>query len=155
SQGGGGREREMNTEAPVDSEVRRQQAEDALAASEARLRALLEAAVDAIISIDERGLIQTVNPAAERLVGRPGQALLGQNISLLMPLPYREDHDGYIASYLATGEKKIIGIGREVVGQRQDGSTFPMDLSVAEARFSGQRHFVGMIRDITERKRAE
>jgi len=120
-----------------------------------RLRALLEAAVDAIISIDERGIIQTVNPAAERLFDYPAQEVIGKNVSLLMPSPYREEHDGYLAHYLTTGEKKIIGIGREVVGRRKDGTSFPVDLSVAEARVGDWRVFVGIIRDITERKRTE
>jgi len=129
--------------------------EDALATSQARLRALLEAAVDGIISIDERGLIQTINPAAERLFGYAAPEVIGQNVKVLMPAPYRGEHDGYLARYLATGEKKIIGIGREVVGLRKDGTTFPMDLSVAEARLGDERIFVGIIRDISERKRAE
>jgi PAS domain S-box-containing protein len=126
-----------------------------LAASEARMHALLEAAVDGIISIDARGLIQTINPAAERMFGYAEDEVIGQNVKLLMPSPYHEEHDGYLARYLATGEKKIIGIGREMVGRRKDGTTFPMDLSVAEARLGDERIFVGIIRDITERKRAE
>ncbi len=125
------------------------------AESEARLRALLEAAADAIISIDERGAIQSVNPAAERMFGYPARDLIGRNVSSLMPSPYREEHDGYLARYLATGEKRVIGIGREAVGLRKDGTTFPMDLSVAEARLGDWRAFVGIIRDLTERKRAE
>jgi len=129
--------------------------EAALATSEARLRALLEAAVDGIISIDEGGLVQTINPAAERLFGYAAQEVIGQNVKVLMPSPYRGEHDGYLARYLATGEKKIIGIGREVLGRRKDGTTFPMDLSVAEARLGEERLFVGIIRDITERKRGE
>src|SRR5471032_3368953 len=129
--------------------------QNTLASSEARLRALLEAAVDGIISIDERGLIQTINPAAERLFGYAAQEVIGQNVKLLMPSPYQGEHDGYLARYLATGEKKIIGIGREVVGLRKDGTVFPVDLSVAEARLGTERIFVGIIRDITERKRAE
>jgi PAS domain S-box-containing protein len=119
----------------------------------ARLLAVLEAAVDAIISIDSRGLIQMMNPAAERMFGYSAGEAVGQNVKLLMPSPYREEHDGYLARYLATGEKRIIGIGREAVGQRKDGTTFPIDLSVAESRSEGQPVFVGIIRDITERKR--
>src|SRR5207245_2036512 len=114
----------------TDSDVTRKQTEKALAASEARMRALLECAVDGILSIDERGLIQTINPAAERLFGYPADEVLGRNVKMLMPLPYRQEHDGYIARYLATGQKKIIGIGREAVGLRKDGTTFPMDLAV-------------------------
>ncbi|HUE70441.1 MAG TPA: PAS domain S-box protein [Pirellulaceae bacterium] len=145
----------MKTDVPPDGDGARQQVRDALATSEARLRALLEAAVDGIISIDERGLIQTINPAAERLFGYAAQEVIGQNVKVLMPSPYQREHDGYLAHYMATGEKKIIGIGREVLGQKKDGSTFPMDLSVAEARVGDERHFVGIIRDITDRKQAE
>jgi len=126
-----------------------------LATSEARMHALLEAAVDGIISIDERGVVQTINPAAEGLFGYAAEEVIGQNIKLLMPSPYREGHDGFLARYMATGEKKIIGIGREVVGLRKDGTTFPMDLSVAEARLGDERIFLGIIRDISERKRTE
>jgi len=126
-----------------------------LAASEARIHALLEAAVDGIISIDERGAIQTINPAAERLFGYVKEEVLGRNVKVLMPPPYRDEHDGYLAHYLSTGEKRIIGIGREALGLRKDGTTFPMDLSVAEARVENERIFVGIIRDITDRKRAE
>src|SRR5208282_5695370 len=125
----------MTAEDSTESDVTREQSAEALAASEARLRALLEAALDAIISIDERGIIQLANPAAERMFGYSAQELIGKNISLLMPSPYREEHDGYVAHYLATGKKRIIGIvGREVAGLRKDGTTFPLDLSVAEAR---------------------
>ena len=130
-------------------------AHDALAMREAQMHALLEAAVDGIISIDERGIIQTINPAAERMFGYPEDELVGQSIKLLMPSPYQEEHDGYIARYLATGEKRIIGIGREAFGRRKHGTTFPIDLSVAEAQVGSKRIFVGIVRDITERKRAE
>ena len=138
-----------------DSDGARKQVRDALATSEARMHALLKAAVDGIISIDERGVIQTINPAAERLFGYEAEEVIGRNVIVLMPSPYREEHDGYLAHYLATGEKRIIGIGREVVGLRKNDTTFPMDLSVAEARLGDQRIFVGIIRDITERKRSE
>jgi two-component system sensor kinase FixL len=133
----------------------RKRAEEALAESQARIRAILEVAAEGIISIDERGVMQTMNPAAERIFGYSAEEVVGKNISMLMPSPYRDEHDGYIARYLATGEKKIIGIGREVVGLRKDDATFPMDLSVAEVRLENWRGFVGTIRDITERKRAE
>jgi PAS domain S-box-containing protein len=126
-----------------------------MAAGEARFRALLEAAVDAIISIDEGGFIQTVNPAAERLFGYTANQMVGRNVSILMPPPFQQEHDRYLSRYLDTGEKKIIGIGREVVGLKRDGTIFPMDLSVAEARVGGGRNFVGIIRDITDRKQAE
>jgi PAS domain S-box-containing protein len=126
-----------------------------LAESEARLRALLDAAVDAVISIDEFGVVQMVNPAAERMFVYSAQELIGRNVSLLMPPPYREEHDGYLARYRTTGDKKIIGIGREVVGRRKDGTTFPLDLSVAEARLGDWRVFLGILRDISEQKRAQ
>ncbi len=145
----------MGADVSTDGEVTGADARQALAASEARMHALLEAAVDGIISIDERGTVQTINPAAERLFGYGADEVIGQNVKMLMPSPYREEHDGYLARYLATGEKKIIGIGREVVGLRKDGTMFPMDLSVAEARVGGERVFLGIVRDATERKRAE
>lgn len=127
----------------------------ALAASEARTHAMLEAAVDAIICIDASGIVQMINPAGERLFGYRADEVIGKNVKLLMPSPYREEHDSYLERYLRTGEKHIIGIGREAAAQRKDGSVFPIDLSVAEATVDGLRVFVGMIRDITERKRAE
>ena len=145
----------MNPDGSADSDVTHKKAQDALASSEARMHAILEAAVDGIISIDERGAIQTINLAAERLFGHAQDEVVGQNVRILMPSPYREEHDRYLSRFMSTGERRIIGIGREVVGRRKDGTTFPMDLSVAEARVGNQRIFVGMIRDITERKRAE
>lgn len=122
---------------------------------EALLRAIIETAPDALITIDEHGLIQIVNPAAERLFLYPAEELLGRNVSVLMPAPHRERHDGYIARYLRTGEKRIIGIGRTVVGLRKDGSTFPMELAVGEARLGEHRLFTGFVRDLTERQEAE
>lgn len=136
-------------------EIKLQRTEDALAQSQAQLAAILEAAVEAIISIDEKGIIQTVNASAERLFGYTAAEMLGRNVAMLMPEEYAAEHDAHIARYLRTGVKKIIGIGREVVGRRRDGTTFPMDLSVAEARRGGRRHFVGIARDITERKQAQ
>jgi PAS domain S-box-containing protein len=133
----------------------RKQAELALQESEARMRAIVDTAVDAIITIDERGAVERFNPAAERLFGYSESEIVGRNVSTLMPSPYREMHDSYLARYLRTGEKKIIGIGREVVGLRKDGSEFPIDLAVAEMRLGGRRMFTGMVRDISERKHAE
>ena len=130
-------------------------AKEELAVSQARIHALFEAAVDCIISIDQAGLIQMINPAGEKLFGYKASELIGKNVKLLMPSPYRDDHDRYLSQYLQTGEKRIIGIGREVVGLRKDGTAFPMDLSVAQARAGGEKIFVGIIRDITERKRSE
>jgi PAS domain S-box-containing protein len=107
------------------------------------------------VVIDRNGAIRSVNDATERLFGYPSEKLIGRNVKILMPEPYSGEHDTYLANYLRTGRKKIIGIGREVVGRRSDGSVFPMDLSVGEAREGGQSIFVGIIRDITDRKAAE
>ncbi len=126
--------------------------ERALRLSEAHLRSVLETVPDAIIIIDERGLIESFSPAAERLFGYEAAAVIGQNVKLLMPSPYREQHDGYLAHYMRTGERRIIGIGRVVVGQRADGSTFPMELAVGEIALEGRRLFTGFVRDITERQ---
>ncbi len=129
--------------------------EAALRESEKRLRAIWEAAVEGIITIDERGSIESLNPAASRIFGYTPEEIVGQNVSVLMPSPDREKHDGYIANYLRTGHAKIIDIGREVVGQRKDGTSFPMDLSISEVRLGDGRMFTGLVRDITERKRSE
>jgi PAS domain S-box-containing protein len=125
------------------------------AASEALLHAVLEAAVDAIISIDEQGIIQLVNPAAARIFRCSVDDLIGRHVSVLMAPPYGDEHNQYLQRYLATGEKKIIGIGREVIGLRKDGTSFPLDLSVAEARLGEGRVFVGIIRDVSRRKELE
>jgi two-component system, LuxR family, sensor kinase FixL len=126
--------------------------EQALRDSEAQLRSIIETVPDALILIDERGLIQSFSPAAERLFGYAAADVLGRNVSMLMPSPYREQHDEYLARYLRTGERRIIGIGRVVVGQRADGSTFPMELAVGEVRQRDRRLFTGFVRDITERQ---
>lgn len=118
-------------------------------------RAVVEAALDAIVVIDNRGAIRSVNNATERLFGYEPAELTGRNVNMLMPEPYAVDHDTYLANYLETGRKKIIGIGREVQGKRKDGSIFPMDLLVGEAKAGGETIFVGIIRDISERKAAE
>src|SRR5262245_17250571 len=133
----------------------RKQAQEALRQSEARIRSVLHNVIDGIITIDEQGVIETVNPAVERLFGYTGSEVVGQNVRVLMPDPYRSEHDGYLANYLRTGHAKVIGSGREVVGRRKDGSTFPMDLAVGEFREGGRRFFTGVVRDITERKKAE
>src|SRR5579863_10508103 len=127
-------------------------AQQALRESEARLRSIVETVPDALILIDERGLIESFSPAAERLFGYTAAAVVGQNVSLLMPSPYREQHDGYLARYRQTGERRIIGIGRVVMGQRADGSTFPIELQVGELKLEGRRLFTGFVRDITERQ---
>ena len=128
----------------------------ALAGSEARYQAIVETAVAAIIVIDELGLIQAFNPAAERIFGYASAEVLGRNVTLLMSEEHARAHDSYLAAYRRTGVRKIIGIGREVVGRRRDGTIIPLDLAVAEWRDAkGKRFFTGMIHDITERKQAE
>ena len=129
-------------------------AQDALGRA-AHLQSILDTVPDAMIVIDERGIIRSFSLAAERLFGYAAADALGKNIKLLMPSPYRENHDGYIDRYLRTGEKRIIGIGRVVVGERRDGSTFPMELAVGEMRSSNQRFFTGFIRDLTKRQQTE
>ena len=122
---------------------------------EQRLRVLVGTAVDGVMIIDANGTVQEYNPACEQLFGYRADEVIGQNVKMLMPPPYREEHDEYLHRYRTTGNKRIIGIGREVEGRRKDGSTFPMELSVGEARPGGQQVFVGIIRDITARKSAE
>ncbi len=122
---------------------------------EARLEAILNNAVDAIITIDEKGCIDTVNPATEKVFGYSANELNGKNVKLLMPAPYREEHDGYLKNYRECGVRKIIGIGREVVGQRKDGTTFPMHLAVSEIIVGNRRIFTGIVRDISDLKAAE
>jgi two-component system, LuxR family, sensor kinase FixL len=129
-------------------------ARDALG-REAHLQSILDTVPDAMIVIDERGIIRSFSSAAERLFGFSAAEMLGKNIKLLMPSPYRENHDGYIERYLRTGERRIIGIGRVVVGERRDDSIFPMELAVGEMRSSNQRFFTGFIRDLTERQQTE
>jgi PAS domain S-box-containing protein len=125
------------------------------AAQAAKLRGILESAVTAIITIGDKGLIEDINPATERLFGYKAADLVGQNVKMLMPEPYRNEHDGYLASYVGTGVKKIIGIGREVSGRRKDGTTFPLHLSVSEFEADGRRYFTGMIHDISDRMHVE
>ena len=125
--------------------------EDRLRASEARWRAVVESAVDGIIVIDTRGRIEAFNAGAARLFGYSEGEVLGQNVSMLMPSPYHEEHDGYLAHYLETGRQKIIGTGREVTGRRKDGSTFPLHLSVGETSLAGERKFTGIVHDLSAR----
>lgn len=129
--------------------------EESLRASEQRIRAILDASVDAVISIDRIGTIQTFNPAAETMFGYQTSEVIGQNVNILMPEPFHGEHDGYLARYASGGEPRIIGIGREVVGKRKDGTTFPMDLSVGESGTEQDKVYIGTVRDITELKRAE
>lgn len=119
------------------------------------LNALLATAVDGIVIIDKLGSVQVYNPACARLFGYEAEEVVGRNVKMLMPPPYHDQHDGYLGHFRATGEKRIIGIGREVVGRRKDGSTFPMYLSVGEGRIDDEAIFVGIIHDITDRHRAE
>ena len=133
----------------------RSQAEEQLHGSAARIAAILDTVVDGIITIDEHGIIETFNPAAEHLFGYAAAEAIGQNVSMLMPEPYQSKHDGYIERFCTTGEARVIGIGREVVGQHKSGSTFSMELAVSEMRLSDQRHFTGIVHDITIRKQAE
>ncbi|MGB6441376.1 MAG: PAS domain S-box protein, partial [Methyloceanibacter sp.] len=137
--------------------IRRHDQETArnLRTREAHLRSVLNTVPDATVVIDDHGIIQSFNAAAERLFGHSELAVVGQNVSILMPTPFREEHDGYIARYLATGEKRIIGIDRVVTGRRKDGSTFPMKLEVGEVRSGDRRFFTGFIRDLTERQATE
>jgi PAS domain S-box-containing protein len=124
-------------------------------AQAAKLRGILESAVTAIITIDDGGLIESINPATERLFGYGAAELIGQNVKVLMPEPYKGEHDGYITNFLGTGVKKIIGIGREVSGRRKDGTTFPLHLSVSQFSADGRRYFTGMIHDLSDRKHVE
>ncbi len=118
------------------------------------VESILNTVIDAIIAIDEKGVIQSVNPAVEKLFGYTPKELIDKNVSILMPNPYSREHNGYIQRYLQTGQAKIIGIGREVVGKRKDGTVFPAHLGVSEGRKEGgRRFFTGVIRDITEIKR--
>ena len=128
---------------------------DALRESEQRMRAIWETAAEGIITIDERGIVELLNPAACRIFGYQAEEVIGRNVGMLMPSPYRDNHDGYLGNYLRTGQAKIIGIGREVVGQRKDGSLFPMELSVGEVRLDDRRLFTGLVRDISERRQLE
>ena len=124
-------------------------------AREAHLRSILETVPDAMIVIDERGYILSFSAAAERMFGFAEDEVLGENVSMLMPSPDRERHDGYLERYLRTGERRIIGIGRVLTARHRDGATFPIELSVGEARIGDDRVFTGFIRDLTERQEAE
>jgi PAS domain S-box-containing protein len=136
-------------------EAARRRSEAALTASEARCRAIVDTAADALVVIDERGSIQSLNRAAERIFGYAAEELLGQDVRRLMPEPYRSAHDAYFERYARTGERRVIGIGQEVQGRRKDGTTFPMELAVAEWQADSQRFFTGIMRDITERREAQ
>jgi PAS domain S-box-containing protein len=134
---------------------RLRRAEEAQRTSAARWRAIVDSAVDGIIAIDAHGRIEAFNPAAERLFGYAADEVRGRNVDMLMPSPYREEHDTYLSRYLATGRAKIIGSGREVQGRRKDGSTFPLHLSVGEMTIDGERKFTGILHDLTDRVQME
>lgn len=123
-------------------------------ANENRIRAIVETVVDGIIVINAEGIIQTHNPAAEALFGYHSSEVIGKNVKMLMPEPYQSAHDSYIHNYLNTGEEKVIGIGREVVGKRKNGSSFDMELAVSEMNINGEKMFTGIVRDISDRKAA-
>jgi PAS domain S-box-containing protein len=133
----------------------RKQAEEALRESQADIQAILDTAVDGIVTIDEQGIVEIANPAIEQLFGYAPADLIGRNVSMLMPSPHRERHDAYLSRYLSTGEARVIGMGREVEGLRRDGTTFPLELALSEVRGNGRRRFTGIVRDITARKQAE
>jgi len=129
-------------------------AEEAFARA-THMKSILDTVPEAMIVIDERGIVQSFSAAAERLFGYGGDEVLGENVRILMPQPYREAHDSYLERYKRTGERKIIGIGRVVVGERKDGSTFPLELAVGEMKTGEQRFFTGFIRDLTETQKTE
>jgi len=122
---------------------------------EEQLRTILETAVEGIITIDEDSRVASFNPAAEKIFGYPAGEIIGQNVSVLMATPHREQHDGDLKNCWRSGQAKVIGSGRETVARKKDGTLFPIDLSVSEVRLSGRRLFTGFIRDSTERKRLE
>ncbi len=124
--------------------------------SQNELQAIIHNVMDGIITIDERGIMQGFNPAAERIFGYACEEVLGQNVSILMPEPERSAHDGYLARYRARGESAVLGVrGREVQAMRKDGTLFPMELSASEMMLGGHCYFIGIVRDITERRAAE
>jgi two-component system sensor kinase FixL len=122
---------------------------------QAQLQSILDTVPEAMIVIDDHGLMRSFSATAERLFGWSATEVIGKNVSLLMPSPYRQEHDSYLHRYLGTGERRIIGIGRIVVGERKDGSTFPMELAVGEAQVGSEKFFTGFIRDLTERRSQE
>ncbi len=128
---------------------------DRVQQSEAKIRSIIENATDGIITINTNGLIQSFSPAAEEIFGYAAEEVTGKNVKILMPDPYQSEHDGYLRNYYMTGEAKVVGNNREVIGLRKDGSEFPMDLAVGESFVNDIRSFTGIVRDITDRKEAE
>jgi PAS domain S-box-containing protein len=131
------------------------QSEEGLRTSEARLRSILETVPSALVTIDEKGVVESFSRSAEALFGYRAEEVVGRNVGLLMPSPHREQHDEYIERYLRTGERRIIGIGRAAEGRRKDGAIFPIELSVGEAHVGKQRIFIGFVRDLTARQKVE
>ena len=146
---------ELRSVATLIDVTERNRARRDLVEREARLRSVLDTAPDAVIIIDERGTIESFNSSATRLFGFDEHEVVGENVRILMPTPYSASHDGYLQRYLTTGERRIIGIGRIVVGRRRDGTTFPMELAVGELRSERGRRFTGFVRDLTERHQTE
>ncbi|NOQ36163.1 MAG: response regulator [Methylococcaceae bacterium] len=152
---------ESNEKLQAEIELRKEKetqllnSQTALESSKVLQGAILDNVVDGIIAIDEKGLILSFNKAAENIFQYQAQNVIGKNIKMLMPDYYAREHDGYLANYMETGVRKIIGIGREVIGMRKDQSTFPMDLAVSEVTLDKQRIFSGIVRDITERRNKE
>jgi PAS domain S-box-containing protein len=120
-----------------------------------RLASILNTVVDGIVTINASGLVESFNSSAERIFGYAAAEAIGKNVKMLMPQPYEAEHDSYLRNYLSTGRAKVIGIGREVVGKRKDGTVFPMDLAVSQFQFEGQQYFTGIVRDISEQTGAQ
>jgi PAS domain S-box-containing protein len=135
--------------------VERAQGVESLKERENKIRMLLKTAAEGIVTINQRAIVDSMNPSAERMFGYTSSEVIGHNVRVLMPSPYREEHDHYIENYLRTGQAKIIGLGREVLGQRKDGSTFPIEIAISEFTHGRQKFFAGVMRDVTERKAAE
>ena len=142
-------------EALRQSDARFRRVIEELNSREAHLEFIVATVPDAMVIIDERGMIQSFSATAERLFGFVADEVKGKNVSMLMPAPYRQQHDSYLSRYLTTGERRIIGVGRIVVGQRENGSTFPMELAVGEVVLEGKRQFIGFVRDLTQRQERE
>lgn len=133
----------------IDEQLLIKMAEERLRETEAKYKAFVTNAVDPIITIDEKGQIESTNPSFSTLFGYDLEEVLGKNVKMLMPDPYQSEHDGYLARYRSTGQKKIIGIGREVIGRKKSGDVFPMHLSVCEYQTGGRRYFTGVARDMS------
>jgi len=125
------------------------------ASQHAKMKAILDSTIDAILTIDEKGTIETINPACEKLFGYTSDELIGQNVKMLTPDAHRKNHDQYLKNYRETGARKVIGLPREEKGRRKDGTEFPLALAVNEARFGDRRIFTGILRDITQQKEME